>query len=112
MRQKTGRLVLFGDTIQLFHVKSKKYLNIMPKKPAKDERENLSVTLSPDGNTYSWLNIVPRYKVDREGDVINNGVEFYLKVTLRHSEYIHCSDNKPRQGNTFLKIMPKKVTKI
>jgi Inositol 1,4,5-trisphosphate/ryanodine receptor len=62
-----------------------------------DERENLRIVLSPAGNSNSWLNVLPRYKVDREGDVINSGSELYLKVCLRQSEYVHVSDKRPKQ---------------
>ena len=98
MSQKTGYPVVFGDTIQLFHQKSRKYLCVLPKSLALDERENLKLELNVDGNPYSWLNLIPRYKVDREGDPIVSGVEVLLKSTLRHSEYVHVSEKKPRQG--------------
>ena len=98
MRQNSGKSVLFGDVIQLYHVKSKKYLTILPKTLATDERENLRAELTPDGNPLSWLNVVPRYKIDREGDPVLSGVELLLKVSLRHSEYVHASEKRPRQG--------------
>ena len=99
MKQQSGRPVLFGDTIQLYHVKSKKYLTVLPKKLAADERENLKVVLTSGGNPYSWINVVPRFKIDREGDNINSGVELFLKATLRQNEYIHASEKKPRTGS-------------
>lgn len=101
MKQKSGRPVLFGDTIQLYHLKSKKYLSILPKKLAFDERENLKVTLRAGGDPFSWFNVVPRYKIDREGDIIVSGVEILLKASLRQSEYVHVSEKRPRQGLLF-----------
>jgi len=100
MKQKSGRPVLFGDTIQLYHVKSKKYLTVLPKKLAVDERENLKVVLNSGGNPYSWINVVPRFKIDREGDNINSGVELLLKAALRQNEFIHVSEKRPRQGSS------------
>ena len=40
MEKRTGQVILFGDIIQLYHVKSKKYLKLIPDEVAKVEREN------------------------------------------------------------------------
>ena len=48
MRHKVGNKVLFGDVVQLLHVKSKKYLTVKDKVLARDERENTAVFLSPE----------------------------------------------------------------
>lgn len=99
MDEKLGKNVVFGDVIQLYHVKSKKYLKIIPDKLALDERENLSVVLHSAGDVNSWLQILPRFKIDREGDVIQSNNEIILKVIERNSEYIHCADRYPKQGS-------------
>eukprot|EP01034_Spumella_vulgaris_P027014 gene27014-33674_t len=70
MRKKQGQVVYFGDIIQLFHVKSGKYLQVVPGKLAKLEREN----------------------IDRDGDRILSNAEVYLKVAERGSEYIHSAE--------------------
>ncbi len=91
MKQKIGSNVCFGDTIQLLHVKSQLYLVVSTNKTAEVERENLRVYLS-DGNQSSWLQIDPRYKIDRDGDYVSNCSEVYLKLKERSSEYIRASD--------------------
>ena len=66
---------------------------------AKDERENIRIELDNLGNSYSWIQVVPRYKIDHEGDrVLNNG-EVYLKVSERTNEFIHRADRNPLPGN-------------
>ena len=79
MRNKTGNMLCFGDIIQLLHVKSKKFITVKAN-TARDERENMEIKLSSDGNVYSWIKILPRYKINREGDPIMNNTEILLKV--------------------------------
>ena len=73
-------------------MKSRKYLTVIPDRLAKVERENVYVTLDVIGNSFSWLQICPRYKIDKEGDRILNNSEMYLRVASRSNEYFHTSD--------------------
>lgn len=98
MKLKTGNYVLFGEIIQLFHVKSKKFVTAFPETAARDERENMIVRLDPDGSTRSWFQVLPRYKIDREGDRIRNNVEVLLKVAESGGEYLRCADKHPSKG--------------
>ena len=72
---------------------------------AKDERENMMVNLNTNGNIYSWLQVCPRYKIDREGDKIRNKSEVYLKVSERSNEYIHRADRDPLLGTRNMMMM-------
>lgn len=67
MMERLGTPILFGDTIQLLHVNSGKYITLLPGQLARDERENMRCYLSPEGSVNSWFQILPRYKIDREG---------------------------------------------
>ena len=98
LAQKMCASVVFGDIIQLLHVKSGRFLTVMPGNLAKVERENLSVMLTPSGNSMSWLQMMPRYKIDREGDVIKSGTEVFLKAAERTNEFIHLADKDPTPG--------------
>ncbi|RYH07257.1 hypothetical protein EON65_41955, partial [archaeon] len=100
MRNKNGQEVVFGDVIQLFHVKSGKYVTVIPDKLAKDERENIKVILDSRGNSYSWLQVSPRYKINREGDRILNYAEIFLKVSERSNEFVHRADRDPLPGQS------------
>ena len=98
MKERMGTPVLFGDIIQLFHVKSKKYITLAPSDLARDERENMSLYLNPEGNSNSWFQILPRYKIDREGDRIPAVTEVYFRCSQRSNEFyivlivIHLQD--------------------
>jgi hypothetical protein len=100
MRKRMGQAVSFGDCIQLFHVKSGKYLQVIADQLAKTERENLRAVLSSHGDSFSWLHVTPRFKIDREGDSVQSGAEIYLKVAERSNEFIHCADKEPLAGGS------------
>lgn len=107
MKHKIGQPVVFGDIIQLRHLKSGKFLNLIPAKVATDERENLTIILDTQGSPYSWLEVAPRYKIDRIGDNVQTNTEVYLRVSERKNEYIHAADRhlttqRPREVNCSL----------
>eukprot|EP01038_Epipyxis_sp_PR26KG_P007796 gene7796-10591_t len=113
MKNKTGNLLCFGDIIQLLHVKSKKFITVK-EITAKDERENMQIKLSSDGSVLSWIKVLPRYKINREGDVISNNLEIILRISERANEYVHCADRKPpkmklREVNSALEKTPWKI---
>lgn len=99
MRKKMGQVVLFGDVIQLFHVKSGKYLQILPSKLARDERDNYKISLNVNGDAFSWIQICPRFKIDKDGDRIISSAEVYLKVAARNNEYVHSALRDPIPGH-------------
>jgi hypothetical protein len=98
LKSKTGLNIVFGDIIQLYHVKSMKYLKVLNGKLAKDERENMRIGLDSHGDSNSWIQLLPRYKIHREGDNIQTKLEVILSVADRKNEYIHCAERKPPPG--------------
>jgi hypothetical protein len=98
MKSKTGNIVNFGEVIQLLHVKSNKFITVKPADLARDERENMKVTLSYDGSVMSYLKVMPRYKINREGEPVSNGMEILLRINERSNEYLHCADRPPPRG--------------
>jgi len=97
MQSKTGNILYFGDTIQLRHVKSKKYITAC-EDLARDERENMRVIVHPDGSVNSWLKVMPRFKINREGEPVMHGTEVLLKFSERNNEFLHCADRMPPRG--------------
>ena len=97
-KKRLGTVICFGDTIQLLHVRSGKFLTIYPEQLARDERENIRLGLSCEGNTMSWMQLLPRLKIDRPGDPILHTAELLLKLADRPNEYLHCSDKSPPEG--------------
>ena len=97
-KKRLGTVICFGDTIQLLHVRSGKFLTIYPEQLARDERENIRLGLSCEGNTMSWMQLLPRLKIDRPGDPILHTAELLLKLADRPNEYLHCSEKSPPEG--------------
>jgi hypothetical protein len=108
MAMKIGKHVVFGDVVQLCHKKSRKLLTVSSSVLAKTERENMKVQVLPLGDVNSWLELIPRYKYDHEGQIITNGAEFHLRVRERSSEFIHgakkamTNDDSIREVNSSL----------
>ena len=99
MAKQMGEPVKFGDIVQLYHCKSGKYVTVCPMDLAQQERENMSVKLNPHGNVYSWLVITPRFKIDRDGDIVQDASEMFLKVSERQNEFVHAAEVQPVEGH-------------
>lgn len=98
MQMKIGKAISFGDVIQLLHVKSQKVLSISPYMLAKHERENLRVYLKEDGDTMSWLELMPKFKYDKEGQPVANGNECIIRIHEKSSDYLHVSKKSFRSS--------------
>jgi hypothetical protein len=99
LQSKLGSPVHFGDIIQLFHVKSGKYLTIAKAELAETEKENVRIFLSPDGSSDSWLQVLPRFKVDREGDRVAGNTEAFFRFSDRGNIYLHCAERGKSDGS-------------
>ena len=100
---------------QLFHIKSQKYVTVIPGKLAENERENIRIGLDAQGSAFSWIQITPRFKIDKDGDRVLTNAEMYLKFLERPSEYIHVADMSPvgdrlREVNCSLETSAWKMT--
>jgi len=99
MRLKSGNNVLFGDIIQLRHVKSGKFVSVIQNQVANIERENSKVQLVSYGSQLSWLQVLPRYKIDKEGDKIAANSEILMKIAEKSSpEYLHVAERISDRG--------------
>ena len=91
MKQKMGSPIHYGESIQLRHVKSKKYVTVFGTEVAKQEKENIRVVLHPDGMNESHMVIEPRFKVNQAGDPIYSNAEIKLVIAERSNEFLHCA---------------------
>jgi len=91
MSLKYGKPILFGDSIQLRHMKSKQFLTVSKHELAKQERENMKVTLIDTGNILSGLVFSSRFKSDKDGVPIYEDSEILLGVHDRPGEFIHVA---------------------
>jgi hypothetical protein len=91
MSLKYGKPLLFGDSIQLRHMKSKQFLTVSKHELAKQERENMKVTLIDTGNVLSGLVFSSRFKSDKDGVPIYEDSEILVGVHDRPGEFIHVA---------------------
>jgi hypothetical protein len=91
MEMKIGKPIAFGDVIQVLQLKSQTFLTISPKTLAKQERENIRVFLKENGDPFSWLEFMPRFKYDKEGQQIVHENECHIRVHERPSEFVHAA---------------------
>lgn len=54
------------------------------------------ISLDVNGSAFSWIQITPRFKIDKEGDRVLNYAELYLKVAERSNEFLHTADRSPQ----------------
>lgn len=93
MSIKIGKPVAFGDPIQLRHVKSRKFLTISSNTLAKDERENMRVSVIQEGNSLSCLGFIPKLRFEKEGALLTNNSEVMIRIHERPGEFLHASKN-------------------
>lgn len=91
MSIKIGKPVAFGDPIQLRHVKSRKFLTISANVLAKDERENMRVSVIPEGNSLSCVGFLPKLRFEKEGQLLTNNSEIMVRIHEKPGEYLHAS---------------------
>ena len=99
MKNKRGNEVRYGDSIQLLHVKSKKYVTVVGNEVAEYERQNIRVRLDPAGSPNSWLILQPRFKINQAGDAVLSNSEIKLNIAERSNEYLHCTDKGYTNGH-------------
>ncbi len=91
MSLKMGKPINYGDPIQLRHVKSRKFLTISSNILAREERENMKILVDADGDSLSCIGFMPRYRYEREGQVLTNNSEVVARVHERPGEYLHAA---------------------
>jgi hypothetical protein len=82
----------YGHTIQLIHYKTKKYVTADTKRVASAEKDCQYVGVENGGNAYSWLTILPRYKMRSLGDEVETGDCVIFELNKQEGTFLHCSD--------------------
>jgi hypothetical protein len=70
--------VVFGDTVQLQHVNSGKFLTLVPRAIAEKEKENMKLMLMEGGSEGSYFCFKPRWAMRSEGSPVYNGDQITL----------------------------------
>jgi hypothetical protein len=71
LTEKRGTPVTYGETIQLYHLKSHKMLMLQPKRRSQ-ALGCYSVRLEAEGSEDSWLTVAPRHSFQFEGGAVYN----------------------------------------
>ncbi|XP_065910466.1 inositol 1,4,5-trisphosphate-gated calcium channel ITPR1-like [Dysidea avara] len=86
-----GTLVLYGQTIQLLHLFSGKYVAAKPVETSKTENTNVQVELSRENTEHSFLKILPRYKVKSIGHEVHLHDQVSFEIIKTKGQYLHTS---------------------
>lgn len=89
-QSKRGTKVKYGDTVQLLHIKSNKFVTINSKAAAPEEEGATRVYLDSNGNRGSWFKIRSPHKHRNNGeDVVCEAIA--LVSNILPSLYLHAS---------------------
>jgi hypothetical protein len=85
-----GKEVMYGQAIQLMHLKSKKFLTIT-RESAELQKDCVRLTLDEQGNANSVFFVMPYYKFRTEGQkvIVNDQIRLWNRKSNQH---IHLSD--------------------
>lgn len=89
-RRRLGDAVIYGQTIQLMHNHSRKFVRVSSTSTSKIEPSNMKVDLHEHSVRNSWFRIMPRYKVRAEGDNVRLGDQVVLESVKTMGEYLHA----------------------
>ncbi|KAH9130330.1 hypothetical protein LEN26_008614 [Aphanomyces euteiches] len=100
--------ILYGQTIQLQHVISGKFLTSRSKALAEKDKSCMKVELQADGSPKSWFTFLPRYRTRIMGQTMLYRDEVYLTRAKDHNLFLHFS-HVPREINIHHKETSLKV---
>ena len=83
----------YGQTVQLIHYKTKKYLTSNVKRVASAEKDCQYMGVEAGGSAYSWFTILPRYKMRSLGDEVETGDCVIFELNKQEGTFLHCSEN-------------------
>lgn len=92
-----GNPVAYGQPVQLFHIKSKKYLTVA-RESAELHKECMRVTLDSVGNSGSHFYIHPVYRMRTEGEKVRVGDQVLL-FSKKFNQHLHTGSQRYKRSN-------------
>lgn len=89
-RRTAGKDVVYGQIVQLRHIKSRSYLSLTVKEAAELEKDSMRIILEKDGSEGSWFIIAPRLKMRSEGEPVNLGDQVAF-ISKKFNNFLFCS---------------------
>ena len=103
-KRLTGKEIVYGNSFQLLHHYSGKYLGVSDSQTSVVDRSSLKVTLFDTNGEHVQFKITPKYKVSNIGDKIRIEDQIVLE-NVKAQQYLHISSSEIR--NSFYGINPK-----
>lgn len=88
-----GKVIFYGQTIQLVHFSSNTLLAANKHERADLDLSCLRVELSKEGTKDCWFKVMPRFKVRFEGEKVRKNDQIVL-IHEKTGQFIHLSDLK------------------
>ncbi|KAK3095082.1 hypothetical protein FSP39_010070, partial [Pinctada imbricata] len=104
-KRSQGKKVLYGQTIQLRHVFTNKYIHISTTNTSVIEGNNMAVELLEENAIHAQFKVMPRYKVKAEGDIVQIDDQVVLESIRSPGSFLHVSKKHIILHDVFLTIL-------
>ncbi|XP_070173454.1 inositol 1,4,5-trisphosphate-gated calcium channel ITPR3-like [Littorina saxatilis] len=100
-KRNQGKKVLYGHTVQLRHLFTKKYVHVSTTKTSRTESNNMAVELQCENAKHAQFRIMPRYKVKAEGDVVQVDDQIVLESVKSIGQFLHVGQTLFGQQSVY-----------
>ncbi|XP_019851941.1 PREDICTED: inositol 1,4,5-trisphosphate receptor type 3-like [Amphimedon queenslandica] len=102
--RRYGSRVLYGDSVQLQHVSSKKFVSVHSE-ASKTESNNLLISLSSVNAEGCVFKVLPRYKVRSEGDEVRFRDQLKIESMKTQGQFLHSSNRTLGASNASFNVL-------
>ena len=102
--EKKGTPLTYGETIQLMHVRSRKYLVFNPKRRSQS-LGCYSVRLDAEGSEDAWIAISPRHSFQFEGASVHNH-DLLTLHSVKRQLWLHVGRTRRARATTYTPLPP------
>jgi hypothetical protein len=90
--ESLGKAVLYDQTIQLQHMRTKKFLTMMPVELAQLEKNCVKLTVTAGGNENSWFTIKAKFKFRQSGSPVYDEDQVMFIPNTRLTSSVRCHE--------------------